>query len=52
MGRIAGSTPKLMGERGRRLFALFYEERGDGLFHVVRAVGKTAFGLAGLLLRE
>ena len=50
--RIAGFKPKLMGERARRPFTLFYEERGDGLFHVVRAVGKTSFGLAVLLLRE
>jgi hypothetical protein len=50
--RIAGFKPKLMGERARRPFTLFYEERGDGLFEVVRAVGKTSFGLAVLLLRE
>jgi len=50
--RIAGFKPTLMGERARRPFALFFEDRGDGLFHVVRAVGKTSFGLAVLLLRE
>ncbi len=50
--RIAGFKPKLMGERARRPFALFFEDRGDGLFHVVRAAGKTSFGLAVLLLRE
>jgi len=50
--RIAGFMPKLMGERARRPFELFYEERDDGLFHVVRAAGETSFGLAVLLLRE
>ena len=50
--RIAGFKPKLMGERARRPFALFFEERGDGLFHVVRVVGRTSFGLAVILLRE
>jgi hypothetical protein len=50
--RIAGFKPKLMGERARRPFALFFEERGDGLFEVVRAAGKTSFGLAVLLLRQ
>ena len=50
--RIAGFKPKLMGERARRPFALFFEDRGDGLFHVVRAAGKTSFGLAVVLLRE
>ena len=50
--RIAGFKPKLMGKRARRPFALFFEDRGDGLFHVVRAAGKTSFGLAVLLLRE
>jgi len=50
--RIAGFKPKLMGERARRPFALFFEERGDGLYHAVRAAGQTSFGLAVLLLRE
>ncbi len=50
--RIAGFKPALMGERARRPFALFFEERGDGLFHVVRVVGQTSFGLAVLLLRD
>jgi hypothetical protein len=50
--RIAGFKPTLMGEWARRPFALFFEERGDGLFHVVRVVGQTSFGLAVLLLRE
>jgi hypothetical protein len=50
--RIAGFKPKLMGDRARRPFALFFEERGDGLFHVVKAIGQTSFGLAVLLLRE
>ncbi len=50
--RIAGFKPNLMGERARRPFALFFEQRDDGLFQVVRAVGRTSFGLAVLLLRE
>ena len=50
--RIAGFKPALMGERARRPFALFFEERGDGLFHAVRAAGQTSFGPAVLLLRE
>lgn len=49
--RIAGFKPKLMGERARRPFTLFYQQRGDGLFHVVRAAGETSFGVAVLLLR-
>jgi hypothetical protein len=50
--RIAGFKPKLMDARARRPFALFLEQRGDGLFHVVRAAGRTSFGLAVLLLRQ
>ncbi len=50
--QIAGFKPALMGERARRPFALFFEDRGDGLFHAVRAAGETWFGLAVLLLRE
>ena len=50
--RIAGYEPAKRGKRARRPFALFYEQRGDGLFHVVRATGKTSFGLAVLLLRK
>ena len=50
--RIAGFKPKLMGAKARRPFALFLEQRGDGLFHVVRVIGQTSFGLAVLLLRD
>jgi hypothetical protein len=50
--RIAGFKPKLMGDRARRPFELFFEERGDGLFHVIKAIGQTSFGLAVLLLRQ
>jgi len=50
--RIAGFKPKLMGDRARRPFELFFEDRGDGLFHVVKAIGQTSFGLAVLLLRK
>ena len=50
--RIAGFEPKLMGAKARRPLALFFADRGDGLFHLVRAAGETWFGLAVLLLRE
>jgi hypothetical protein len=50
--RIAGFKPTLMGDRARRPLALFFEDRGDGLFHVVRVAGQTWIGLAVLLLRE
>jgi hypothetical protein len=50
--RIAGFKPKLMGAKARRPLALFFEDRGDGLFHVVRVAGQTWFGLAVLLLRD
>jgi hypothetical protein len=50
--RIAGFKPKLMGERARRPFALFFEQRADGLFQVVRAIGQTSYGLAVLLRRK
>ena len=41
-----------MGKWARRPLALFFEDRGDGLFHVVRVAGQTWLGLAVLLLRE
>ncbi|MFQ5567774.1 MAG: DUF3108 domain-containing protein [Paracoccaceae bacterium] len=50
--RIGGFKPALMGARARRPLALFFEDRGDGLFHAVRAAGETSFGLAVLLLRK
>lgn len=50
--RIAGFKPKLMGDRARRPFEVYFEKRGDGLFHLVRATGETSFGRAALLLRE
>jgi hypothetical protein len=50
--RIAGFKPKLMGAAARRPLALFFEDRGDGLFHVVRVTGQTWIGLVVLLLRE
>ncbi|MHA1528116.1 MAG: DUF3108 domain-containing protein [Alphaproteobacteria bacterium] len=50
--RIAGFKPKLMGAKARRPLALFFEDRGDGLYHIVRVAGKTWLGLAVLLLRE
>jgi len=50
--RIAGFKPKLMSTLARRPLALFFEDRGDGLYHIVRVAGKTRFGLAVLLLRD
>jgi hypothetical protein len=50
--RLAGYKPKWMGKRARRPFTVFFEQRDDGLFHVVRANGETSYGLAVLLLRE
>lgn len=50
--RLAGYKPKSMGKRASRPFTLFLEERADGLFAVVRAVGETSFGPMILLLRD
>jgi len=50
--RIAGFKPTLMGDRARRPFRVFFEDRGDGLYHIVRVAGKSWLGLAVLLLRE
>jgi len=50
--RLAGYKPKWMGKRASRPFTLFMEERADGLFEVVRAIGESSFGPMILLLRE
>lgn len=50
--RIAGFKPKLMKKRPKFPFDIWYEERKDGLAHVVRAAGDTMFGLAVVLLRK
>lgn len=50
--RIAGFKPKMMRKRPRFPFDIWYEERGDGRAHVVRAAGDTMFGVAVVLLRE
>lgn len=50
--RIAGFKPKMMRKRPKFPFDIWYEERADGLAHVVRAAGDTMFGLAVVLLRE
>ncbi len=50
--RLAGYKPKWMGKRAWRPFTIFFEERDDGLFHAVRAIAETSYGLAVLLLRE
>jgi hypothetical protein len=57
LGRLLLSLSVLMTAQGgkamaRRPFAMFPEQRGDGLFHVVRVIGQTSFGLAVLLLRD
>lgn len=50
--RVAGFKPKKMGDRARWPFSLYYEERDDGMFHVVRAVGETDYGVAVVRLRK
>lgn len=50
--RIAGFKPKMMKKRPKFPFNIWYEERPDGLAHVVRAAGDSVFGLAVILLRE
>ena len=50
--RIAGFKPKMMRKRPKFPFDIWYEKRGDGLAHVVRAAGDTMFGIAAVLLRE
>jgi hypothetical protein len=50
--RLAGYKPKWMGKRAWRPFTLFLEQRADGLFEVVRAVGESSFGPMLLLLRD
>ena len=50
--RLAGYKPKKMGKRASRPFTVLFEERDDGLYHVVRMAGETKYGLAVLLLRE
>jgi len=50
--RLAGYKPKRMGKRAGWPFTLFMEQRADGLFEVVRAVGSSSFGPVILLLRE
>ena len=50
--RLAGYKPKWMGKRASRPFTVYYEERGDGLFHAVRMTGETKYGMAVLKLRE
>ncbi len=50
--RIAGYKPKMMKKRSEFPFNIWYEERPDGLAHVVRAAGDSVFGLAVILLRE
>lgn len=48
--RIAGYKPKELKE-GYEL-DIWFEERADGLAHVVRAAGESGFGLAVMMLRE
>ena len=48
--RVAGYKPKELREKIE--FNVWFEERPDGLMHVVRAAGESLLGLAVLLLRE
>ena len=50
--RIAGFKPKMMRKRPKFPFSIWYEERSDGLAHVVRGAGDSMFGLAVILLRN
>ena len=50
--RIAGFKPKMMTKRPKFPFNIWYEERSDGLAHVVRGAGDSMFGLAVILLRN
>ncbi len=48
--RVAGYKPKELKETID--FSVWFEERPDGLAHVVRMAGESALGLAVVLLRE
>ena len=48
--RVAGYKPKELKETID--FAVWFEERPDGLAHLVRAAGESYLGLAVVLLRE
>ncbi len=50
--RIAGFKPKMMAKNPQFPFSIWFEERDDGLAHVVRAAGESMFGLAVVLLRD
>ena len=48
--RVAGYKPKELAETIR--FSVWFEERANGLAHLVRAAGESGYGLAVVLLRE
>lgn len=50
--RVAGFKPKMMKKQTNFPFDIWYEERPDGLAHVVRAAGDSLLGLAVILLRK
>ena len=50
--RVAGFKPKMMKKSPNFPFAIWLEERPDGLTHVVRAAGESMFGVAVILLRQ
>ncbi|MGD1922828.1 MAG: DUF3108 domain-containing protein [Paracoccaceae bacterium] len=50
--RIAGFKPKMMKKRPEFPFWVWFEDRPDGLAHIVRAAGDSMFGLAVILMRE
>jgi len=50
--RVAGFKPKMMRKTPTFPFDVWYEERPDGLTHLVRVAGGSMFGVAVVLLRE
>lgn len=50
--RVAGFKPKMMKKNPQFPFNIWYEERPDGMAHIVRAAGESMFGLAVILLRK
>lgn len=50
--RIAGFKPKMMRKGSEFPFHVWFEERGDGMVHMVRAAGESLLGVAVILLRE
>lgn len=49
--RIAGFKPKMMKKQSEFPFHVWFQDRGDGTAHFVRATGDSMFGIAVILLR-